>query len=82
MKWTIGAAVPATALYVAIGVDVRPHVEYVPEVVMENTPLPLPPADAYGLPMSGYVLREGVVKRSNALALMRSVGLELDAAPS
>ncbi|MBK6829369.1 MAG: peptidoglycan DD-metalloendopeptidase family protein [Flavobacteriales bacterium] len=62
MKWTIGAAVPATALYVAIGVDVRPHVEYVPEVVVENTPLPLPPADAYGLPMSGYVLREGVVK--------------------
>jgi hypothetical protein len=29
-----------------------------------------------------YRLREGVVKRSNALALMRSVGLELDAAPS
>ena len=29
-----------------------------------------------------YRLREGVVKRSNALALMRSVGLELDAAPT
>ena len=42
--------------------DVRPHVECVRGVVGENTPLPLPPADAYGLPMSGYVLREGVVK--------------------
>ncbi|MBM4337332.1 MAG: DNA mismatch repair protein MutS [Deltaproteobacteria bacterium] len=29
-----------------------------------------------------YRLREGVVKRSNALALMRSVGLELDAVPT
>ena len=29
-----------------------------------------------------YRLREGVVRRSNALALMRSVGLELDSAPS
>jgi len=28
-----------------------------------------------------YRLREGVVRRSNALALMRSVGLELDRAP-
>ena len=27
-----------------------------------------------------YRLREGVVRRSNALALMRSVGLELDTA--
>jgi len=48
--------------YVFIGVDVRPHVEYVPEeVVMEVDSVPLPP-EAYGIPMSGFVLESGTVK--------------------
>ena len=62
VKVAIATTGVAAGAYVFVGVDVQPHVEYVPEVVVESTPLPLPPADAYGLPMSGYVLREGVVK--------------------
>ncbi len=62
VKWTLGLTVPAAAGYVLVGVDLQPHVEYVPEVIVTNAPVPLPPVDAYGIPMSGYVLREGVVK--------------------
>ena len=62
LKW--GAVLgPVVALgYVLVGVDVRPHVEYVeedPEVVADS--LLLPP-DAYGIPMSGYVLENGTVR--------------------
>jgi murein DD-endopeptidase MepM/ murein hydrolase activator NlpD len=63
MKWAIGTGVLAVAGYVLIGVDVRPHVEYVADPApVDSVPLPLPPPDVYGIPMSGYVLREGVVK--------------------
>ncbi len=63
VKWTLGVAAIAGAVYVLVGVDVRPHVEYVADPApVDSVPLPLPPPDAYGIPMSGYVLREGVVK--------------------
>ena len=62
VKW--GAVlVPAVAIgYVLIGVDVRPHVEYVEDSSTELMDTVLLPPDAYGIPMSGYVLEEGTVK--------------------
>jgi murein DD-endopeptidase MepM/ murein hydrolase activator NlpD len=63
VKWSIALLVVAAGVFVLIGVDVRPHVEYVPETTTEvGDPVPLPPPDAYGLPMSGYTLREGNVR--------------------
>ena len=60
--WGLGTAVLGTAGYVAVGVDVRAHEEYVAEEVVESAPLPLPPPEAYGIPMTGLVLQEGVVR--------------------
>jgi murein DD-endopeptidase MepM/ murein hydrolase activator NlpD len=48
-------------IYVYLGVDLGPHVEYVPEApeVIEDT-LPAPPS-AYGIPLDGFVLEQGKV---------------------
>ncbi|HOY27843.1 MAG: peptidoglycan DD-metalloendopeptidase family protein [Flavobacteriales bacterium] len=61
IKWT-AVAVPVAAIgYVLIGVDVRPRVEYAEEPLELVDTVPLPP-DAYGIPMSGFVLEKGVVR--------------------
>lgn len=63
MKWSVGGAVLAGVAYVLIGVDVRPHVEYVADAEpVDTTTLPLPPPTAFGVSMQGMVLREGRVK--------------------
>ncbi|HRH38451.1 MAG TPA: peptidoglycan DD-metalloendopeptidase family protein, partial [Flavobacteriales bacterium] len=62
VKWSLGLTVLGAAGFVFIGVDLRPHVEYVPEPMVVSEPLPLPAPSAYGIPMSGYTLREGSVK--------------------
>ncbi len=62
MKWVGAIAVTGAAVYVLVGVDVRPHEEYMAEVVVEDAPLPLPPPEAYGIPMIHLVLHEGVVR--------------------
>ena len=62
VKWGVVALPVAAITYVLIGVDVRPHVEYVPEPVVEEVDSTLLPPDAYGIPMSGYVLHEGKVQ--------------------
>ena len=63
MMWGLGGTLLAAGVYVTVGVDVRPHEEYVAETApaIEES-VPLPPPDAFGVPMSGYVLREGTVK--------------------
>lgn len=63
-KWTlIGLGVVALAgVYVYVGVDVHPHVEYVPDpvaVTVEDT-IPDPPS-AYGIPLDGFVIERGKV---------------------
>lgn len=62
--WIIGSALllAVAAAYVYVGVDLAPHVEYVPEVAgpVEDT-VPAPPS-AYGIPLSGYVLEQGRVR--------------------
>ncbi|MBK8500036.1 MAG: peptidoglycan DD-metalloendopeptidase family protein [Flavobacteriales bacterium] len=62
MKVAIAASGLAAAGYVLIGVDVRPHEEYVEELPVEEESLPLPAPEAYGIPMTGMSLREGVVR--------------------
>lgn len=48
--------------FVVTSVDLRPHEEYVPDPPLAEAPSTLPPPSAYGLPMSGFVLEQGVVK--------------------
>ncbi|WKZ65462.1 MAG: peptidoglycan DD-metalloendopeptidase family protein [Flavobacteriales bacterium] len=63
VKWGIGGAVAAAAVYVLIGVDVRPHVEYVEEPVAADTAtLPLPAPTVFGVSMEGLTLRESKVR--------------------
>jgi murein DD-endopeptidase MepM/ murein hydrolase activator NlpD len=62
LKWTALALPILVVGYVLLGVDVRPHEEYVEdggEHVVDSTLLP---ADAYGIPMSGFVLEKGTVR--------------------
>lgn len=62
-KGLAAVAATSTVVFFFMAVDVRPREEYVPEIVTavaEDT-LPLPP-DAYGIPMSGFVLETGNVK--------------------
>ncbi|MFN6176357.1 MAG: M23 family peptidase, partial [Flavobacteriales bacterium] len=62
VKWTALAAPVLAMGYVWIGVDVRPHVEYVPDAMVEEVDSTLLPPDVYGIPMSGFTLVEGKVK--------------------
>ncbi|MBK7384141.1 MAG: peptidoglycan DD-metalloendopeptidase family protein [Flavobacteriales bacterium] len=63
MKWTMAGVIAAGAVYVLIGVDVQPREEYVAEpITVDSVAIPLPAPSAYGIPMEGFVLREGSVK--------------------
>ena len=62
VKWTALAAPVLAMGYVWIGVDVRPHVEYVADAMVEEVDSTLLPPDVYGIPMSGFTLVEGKVK--------------------
>lgn len=61
-----------------LSVDLGPRVEYTPDptpVVVEDT-VPLPP-DAYGIPMAGYVLEQGSVKRGDTFGgLLNARGVD------
>lgn len=64
MMWAAGATVVAGAGFVLMGVDVRPRVEYVPEVLVEDLTLdtvPMPPS-AYGIPMAGFAIEQGKLR--------------------
>lgn len=69
--WIALAALGAMGLgYVMVGVDVRPHVEYVedPPPPDEDT-IPLPP-QAYGIPLQGFVMETGVVRNGDTFGAM------------
>lgn len=79
--WQKGLAVFAAASSVGfffLAVDVGPHEEYVPDpavVVAEDT-VPSPP-DVYGIPMAGYALEHGSVKRGETFGgLLTSRGVD------
>lgn len=79
--WQKGLAVLAAGCTVGfffLAVDVGPRVQYAPDpvaAVMEDT-VPLPP-DAYGIPMAGYVLEHGAVKRGDTFGgLLTSRGVD------
>lgn len=64
-KWATGMAVVVITLpvlYVFIGVDMRPHEEYLEEPGTSEPvdSVPLPPSE-YGIPMDGFVLEQGTV---------------------
>jgi murein DD-endopeptidase MepM/ murein hydrolase activator NlpD len=62
LKWT-ALALPMVAVgYVLIGVDVRPREEYVEDGGTQEVDSTLLPPDAYGIPMSGFVLEKGTVR--------------------
>lgn len=81
MRWAIPAALLGAGLFVAVGVDVRPRVEYALDPVEADTlPVPLPPPDAYGIPIESFVLREGTVRAGATFGdLLRAEGVALDA---
>ncbi len=62
--WVLPTVAGAIGLgYLLVGVDVRPHVEYVEEPpAPEEDSIPLPP-QAYGIPLDGFVVEPGVVHR-------------------
>lgn len=62
-KWIAGATAVGAVGSVLLTVDLRPHVEYVPdtELVIAEDTVPLPP-EAYGIPMSGFSMEQGTVK--------------------
>ncbi len=61
--WLIPITIVAVLIaYVMLGVDVRPHVEYTEDPTPEAADsIPLPP-QAYGIPMSGFAMEQGVVR--------------------
>lgn len=70
-KWAfIGlVAVALAGVYVYVGVDVHPHVEYVPDplaVMVEDT-IPDPPS-AYGIPLDGFVIERGRVSNGQTFS--------------
>jgi murein DD-endopeptidase MepM/ murein hydrolase activator NlpD len=73
-KWTLAGLglVALAGAYVYVGVDVRPHEEYVPDPVatVEDT-LPAPPS-AYGIPLDGFVIERGQVQRGQTFSDMLS----------
>lgn len=57
-----GAVLLLPVAYLLVGVDVRPKEEYVEPPMPETVDsVPLPPS-AYGIPMSGFVLEQGVLR--------------------
>ncbi len=61
-KWTVVGGLVVTAGFVVTSVDLAPHVEYVPDPpLVEADSIPAPPS-AYGIPMSGFVLEQGVIR--------------------
>lgn len=57
-----GAVLLLPVAYLLVGVDVRPQEEYVePPMPEVADSVPLPPS-AYGIPMSGFVLEQGVLR--------------------
>lgn len=79
--WQKGLALFAAASSVGfffLAVDVSPRVEYSPDPVgaVPVDTIPLPP-DAYGIPMSGYVLEHGVVRSGDTFgALLTARGVD------
>lgn len=66
------------AAYVYVGVDLAPHVEYVPEppaaTAIDDT-LPAPPS-AYGIPLEGFVIEQGKVERGTTFStLLAAAGI-------
>ncbi len=62
-KWTAGIIFVAATGTFFLSVDVRPREEYVEPVLAETVvdSIPMPPS-AYGIPMAGFVLEEGVLR--------------------
>ena len=60
------------AAYVYVGVDLAPHVEYVPEPqvmsAIEDT-LPASPS-AYGIPLDGFIIEQGKVERGTSFSTL------------
>lgn len=76
-EWGLGLVAIAAIVYVLIGVDLRPRVEYVEEPPAEDTTtVPLPAPMAFGVPMDGMVLREGRVRPGASFgALLSAEGI-------
>jgi len=63
----------ATLVYVFLGVDLRPRVEYVEEPIVEDTTtVPLPSPTAFGVSMEGMLLRQGRVKPGSSFGALLS----------
>jgi len=72
LKWT-ALALPVLAMgYVLVGVDVRPREEYVEDDGGQVVDSTLLPPDAYGIPMSGFVLEKGTVRAGDTLGALLS----------
>lgn len=79
MKWGLGAAALAGAVYVFIGVDLAPHEEYVADAAEPDTAtVPLPSPTAYGIGMDSLELREGRVPSGSSFShLLASQGVPM-----
>ncbi|MCB9182692.1 MAG: peptidoglycan DD-metalloendopeptidase family protein [Flavobacteriales bacterium] len=79
MKWGLGAAALAGAVYLFIGVDLAPHEEYVADAVEPDTAtVPLPSPTAYGIVMEGRKLLEGRVPSGSSFShLLAAQGLPM-----
>ncbi|MBL8000766.1 MAG: peptidoglycan DD-metalloendopeptidase family protein [Flavobacteriales bacterium] len=67
-KWTVVGGLVVTAGFVVTSVDLAPHVEYVPDPPLaEADSIPAPPS-AYGIPMSGFVLEQGVIRNGQTFS--------------
>lgn len=72
LKWPLAtaAALALAGAYVYVGVDVRPHEEYVPDPVLamaDADSLPAPPS-AYGIPLDGFVIERGTVRAGSTFS--------------
>lgn len=79
MKWGLGAAALAGAVYLFIGVDLAPHEEYVADAVeLDTATVPLPSPTAYGIVMEGRRLLEGRVPSGSSFShLLAAQGLPM-----
>lgn len=63
------AGLAVVAAYVYIGVDVRPHEEYVPDAVVFVPEDTLPePVSEYGIPLDGFAIERGKVQRGQTFS--------------
>ncbi|MCB0770914.1 MAG: peptidoglycan DD-metalloendopeptidase family protein [Flavobacteriales bacterium] len=79
-KWLAASAVVGAVGVFFLTVDVRPHVEYVPDeaptIAVDSIPLP---PDTYGIPMSGFSMEQGVVQSGATFGgLLASRGVDLN----